>query len=254
MDRITLNGFSLAYNRRGKGAQHLLLHGYPLDHSIWDKTAGLLEKNFDLILPDLRGFGGSGTVNVQYGLEDMAGDLLSLMDKLGVSKAYVSGHSMGGYLALAFARLHPDRVLGLGLVSTQLMADPQERKEGRYRTASDVVEKGVAIVADAMSPKLTPDPALQRRMHSLITAQSKAGVVGALKAMAERTDSTSFISSSKLPIVIVHGDKDDLIPLERARETRQALPAARLLELAGVGHLPMIEAAFETAWALRQLQ
>ncbi len=254
METITLNGFNLAYIRHGKGTPHLLLHGYPLDHSIWDKTAGILDKNFDLILPDLRGFGASSTVEAQYTLEDMSGDLLALMEKLGVSKAFVSGHSMGGYLALAFARLHPDRVSGLGLVSTQLLADPPERKEGRYKTASEVMEKGITGVADSMSTKLTPDIALQRRMRSLITVQSKAGVIGALKAMAERSDSTSFLSSFQKPVVIIHGDKDDLIPIERARETRQALPTARLLELAGVGHLPMIEAAVETAWALKQLQ
>ncbi len=253
MEKISIDGIDLAYVRNGRGIPLVLIHGYPLDHTIWDKTTPLLEDKFDLILPDLRGFGGSSTVESQYTLTDMAKDIAGLLDHLSVDKTYIAGHSMGGYLALAFARQHPDRLLGLGLVSSQLAADPLDRKEGRYKTAADVAEKGVAVVADAMSPKLTPQPNLQRQLHKLIEHQSSAGVIGALKAMAERSDSTSFLSGFQLPVRIVHGMKDELIPIERAREIKQALPSAQLLELDGVGHLPMLEAPYETAWVLKQL-
>ncbi len=119
MDTLEINGIRLAYDRRGKGKPLVLLHGYPLDHHLWDEVVPLLEDQFDIILPDLRGFGRSSTVDSFYTMEDIASDIAGLLDSLGIQKAAIVGHSMGGYVALAFARLYPGRVTGLGLVSSQ---------------------------------------------------------------------------------------------------------------------------------------
>lgn len=253
METIAVNGITLAYTRRGRGAPLVLIHGYPLDHSIWDQVVPLLEDKFDLIIPDLRGFGRSSTVDAQYSLDDMASDLAGLLDQLGVEKAALAGHSMGGYLALAFARLYPHRLRGLGLVSSQALPDAPDRKEGRYKTAAEVAEKGVGVVVEAMAPKLSSAAKVQAAMRGLMEKQKPAGVIGALKAMAERQDSTPLLAGFQFPVILVHGDQDALIPIERAREVRTALPAAKLLELPGVGHMPMMEAPRETAWALKHL-
>jgi pimeloyl-ACP methyl ester carboxylesterase len=130
MDTLEINGIRLAYDRRGKGTPLVLLHGYPLDHRLWDEMAPLLENQFDLILPDLRGFGGSSTVDAFYTMEDIASDIAGLLDFLGIQKTAIAGHSMGGYVALAFARLYPERVTGLGLVSSQAGGSLQERGRG----------------------------------------------------------------------------------------------------------------------------
>jgi len=84
MQKININGIELAYERRGKGTPLVLLHGYPLDHHTWDFVAPLLEDTFDLILPDLRGFGESSTVETQYTLDDFASDIAGLLDHLGI--------------------------------------------------------------------------------------------------------------------------------------------------------------------------
>src|SRR5690242_11958198 len=131
MEKINVKDIQLAYERRGKGTPLVLLHGYPLDHHLWDEVAPLLEDTFDVILPDLRGFGESTTVDSPYSMDDYASDIAGLLDQLGISKAAIVGHSMGGYAALAFARMYPERVSGLGLVSSQVLADPPERKDGR---------------------------------------------------------------------------------------------------------------------------
>src|SRR5512147_1809966 len=146
METLTVNGIRIAYERRGTGTPLVLLHGYPLDHHLWDKVAPLLGDTFELILPDLRGFGGSSTVDSFYTMEDIASDIAALLDHLGIQKAAIVGHSMGGYVALAFARLSPERVSGLGLVSSQALADPEERKQGRYKSAAEVADKGIASV------------------------------------------------------------------------------------------------------------
>src|SRR5688572_10199915 len=101
MNKISVNDIELTYERRGTGTPLVLLHGFPLDHHAWDRVAPLLEDTFDLILPDLRGFGASTTVDSFYSLEDFASDIAGLLDQLGIEKAAIAGHSMGGYIALA---------------------------------------------------------------------------------------------------------------------------------------------------------
>jgi len=254
MEKININGIKLAYERHGKGTPLVLLHGYPLDHHLWDEVAPLLKGSFDLIIPDLRGFGESTTIDTPYTMDDFASDIAGLLDQLGIQKTAIAGHSMGGYVALAFARLYPERVNALGLVSTQILADPPEGKERRYKTAAEVAEKGVGGVVEVMTSKFTSNPNWQAFARKTMEGQQPAAYIGTLKAMAERVDSTSLLSSIKYPVVVVHGDADVLIPIERAREVKALLPEAHLVEISGAGHMPMCEAPNETAQALMTLR
>jgi 3-oxoadipate enol-lactonase len=253
MDTLEINGIRLAYDRRGKGTPLVLLHGYPLDHRLWDDIAPLLEDQFDLIIPDLRGFGGSTTVDDFYTMEDYASDIAALLDSLGIQKTAIAGHSMGGYVALAFARLYPERVTGLGLISSQVLADTPAKRDDRFKTAAEVADKGPASIVESMTPKFTSDPRLQEFARSTMELQQPAAYIGALKAMGERVDSTPLLESINYPVVIVHGDADNLIPIDRAREVKAALPDSYLVEISGAGHLPMMEAKEKTAEALRHL-
>jgi pimeloyl-ACP methyl ester carboxylesterase len=253
METIEVNGIRLAYERRGSGKPMVLLHGFPLDHHLWDEVVPLLEDQFDLVLPDLRGFGGSSTVDSFYSMEDYASDVAALLDHLNIRKAAIVGHSMGGYVALAFARLYPERVRGLGLVSSQVLADPPERKEGRYKSAAEVADKGIASVVETMAPKFTSNPRLQEYARNSMEKQPPGAYIGALKAMAERVDSTPLLASIDFPVVIVHGNADNLVPIDRAREVKSTVPDARLVEVSGAGHMPMMENAEKTAQALKHL-
>jgi len=253
MQKADVNGIQLAYDRRGKGTPLVLLHGFPLDHHLWDEVIPLLEDTFDLILPDLRGFGGSSTVDSFYAMEDYAQDLAGLLDQLGIQKTAIAGHSMGGYVALAFVRLFPERVRGLGLISSQLPADSTERKEGRYKSAAEVAEHGIGSVVETMTPKFTSDKKLQAFARASMEQQQPAAYISALKAMAERVDSTPLLSSFLFPVVLIHGDADALIPIDRAREVKTALPQAHLVEIRGAGHMPMMEDKEKTAQALKNL-
>lgn len=253
MKKIPLAGFEIAYDRRGSGPPLVLIHGFPFDHSIWDEVLPLLEDKFDLILPDLRGFGESTTFDSPTSIMDMARDIASLLDTLGIESASLAGHSMGGYVALAFAKQFPERVNSLVLVASQAAGDSPERKEGRYKTAADVAEKGVQVVVDAMIEKLTASQVVRSRIRTLMERQGVSGVVGALKAMAGREDSSSFLTSFKGPIVLIHGDADELIPIDRALEVKALVPPALLHVLPGAGHMPMLEMPQKTASALKDI-
>ena len=253
MKKINVNDIQLAYERRGKGTPLVLIHGYPLDHHLWDEVVPLLEGTFDVILPDLRGFGESTLGDYSPRMEDYASDIAGLLDYLGIQKTAIAGHSMGGYVALAFLRQYPQRVRGLGLVSSQVLPDPPDRKEGRYKSAADVAENGIASVVATMTPKFTSNEKLQGFARTSMERQQPTAYIAALKSMAERMDSTSLLSSLNVPVVIVHGDSDALIPIDRAREVKAALPKAHFVEISGVGHMPMMEAKEKTAEALKHL-
>jgi len=253
MNKINVNGVEIAYDRQGKGTPLVLLHGFPLDHHLWDDVVPLLEDSFDLIVPDLRGFGESTTVDTLYTTEDLASDIAGLLDQVGIEKTAIAGHSMGGYVALAFARLYPEKISGLGLVSTQALADSPERKEGRYKSAADVAEKGIGGVVDGMTTKFTSDERLQEFARKSMERQQPAAYIGGLKAMAERSDSTSLLASIEYPVVIIHGDADALIPVERGQEMKDTISHAHFVKIKDAGHVPMLEAAQETANGLKLL-
>jgi pimeloyl-ACP methyl ester carboxylesterase len=255
MLKTTVNGIELAFERHGRVDRTplVLIHGYPLDHTIWNPVVPLLENDFDLILPDLRGFGQSGTVQARYSLTDMAADIAGLMDFLNINKAVIAGHSMGGYVALAFARAYPQRVHGLGLVASQAIADPSERKAARYQLAERVEADGVGEVGESMPGLLTADTDLQAALKRLILRQPPESVAAALRAMADRPDSTDILPNFEFPVVIIHGLEDKLIPVERARDVRTAVKEGSLVEIESAGHMPMMEAPQITAEALKTL-
>jgi pimeloyl-ACP methyl ester carboxylesterase len=251
MDKINVNGIEIPFERHGAGTPLVLLHGFPLDHHTWDEVVPLLEDTFDLIIPDLRGFGDSTTVDVSYTMDDLASDIAGLLDIIGIEKTAIAGHSMGGYAALAFARLYPDRVSGLGLISTQALADPPLRKQGRYKSAAEVAEKGISEIVEAMTIKFTSDIRLQEFSRKTMERQQPTAYIGALKAMAERLDSYPLLASMDYPVVIIHGNADVLIPVDQALKMASAIRRAQFVELKDAGHLPMMEAVQATADGLK---
>ncbi|MEI7846921.1 MAG: alpha/beta hydrolase [Chloroflexota bacterium] len=250
MKNVRKNNLTLSYERRGTGKPLLLIHGFPLDHGVWEAVAGCLETDFDLIMPDLPGFGLSDVPAGGCTIDQMAYMMGSLLDDLGINKIFIVGHSMGGYVAFAFAHIFPSRVLGLGLLASQAAPDTDERKVARAVTAGQVSENGVSAVA-GMSRQLTSDSKFIPFFEKMILSQRPEGVIGALEAMAQRPDALKFISEFIFPVILVHGLADILIPLERASEIQKLLPTAKLIKLPGIGHSPMLEAPAETALALK---
>ena len=109
-------------------------------------------------------------------MADMAEDLAALLDSLKIKKAVIVGHSMGGYVALAFARGFTGRMLGLGLVASQALADAPEKKAARYQEAEHVLSHGVGDVAADMSTKLTDNPDLQAQLKRPDDATESTGI------------------------------------------------------------------------------
>jgi len=247
------NAVRLSYEEIGQGIPIIMLHGFPLDRTIWYPVAELLKDRARLILPDLRGHGKSPVTGDIYHMRLMAGDVAGLMDELQLRKAIVVGHSMGGYISFAFAAAFPGRLAGLGLVATQAVGDTLERRQGRYKTVEDVRKHGLQSFSKEIARKLTDHPQLMQKLEEMILQSPVQGIIGALNGIAERADSTESLLAISVPSVVIAGLQDAIIPLAQAEMMTQMLGHAWLVQIPAAGHMPMMEAPKETAEALCQL-
>lgn len=236
-----------------QGATLVCLHGFPFDHTIWDPLASLLQNNARLILPDLRGFGASPVTEDVYTMRLLAEDVVHLLDRLEIDKVILVGHSMGGYVALAFAQAYPTRLSGLGLLATQAAADSPERRQSRYKAAEAVARKGARVVASDMVNKLTPRQELLKPIRELILRANPTAIRGALNGMAERPDLTGELKNICVPAVVMVGADDQLLHKDRVETMAQMLPKAWLVEIPHAGHMLMMEDPQAVAAHLRQL-
>jgi 3-oxoadipate enol-lactonase len=244
---------NLAYEEHGSGVPLMLVHGFPLNRSIWRPLIPLLESKFRLVLPDLRGFGGSPVTEDVYSMRLLAEDLRALLDTLKIKKVVLAGHSMGGYVSLAFAQAYPHRLAGLALIASQAAADTPEVRASREKTIEETRRRGLKPLAASISTRLTCQPALVQPLRELILKCNPHGVIGALKGMAERPNAQEWLSSIIVPSVVIAGTEDPIIPLERPRLMNQLLGRSFLVEVANAAHMPMMEQPAVVADAILQL-
>ncbi len=247
------SSIDLYYEEYGQGRPVIFLHGFPFDHTIWQPLVPLLEQDARLILPDLRGFGKSPVPEGVYTMREMAEDVVRLMDHLEIGKAVVVGHSMGGYVSLAFAHAYPNRLCGLALVATQAAADNPEKRQSRLRQASSAQRRGPRVVVKAMAPHMTPHTELVQPLVELMMSTDSKGIVGALRGMAHRQDMTGELSRMNIPAVVVAGEADQLLSMGNMETMAQMLPKSWMVTIPGGGHMLMMEAPEQVADALRQL-
>ena len=254
--RLHLPGLLVAYTDEGEGRPLLLLHGYPLSRRLWQPQVSGLSATGRLIAPDLRGHGQTDATPGPCSVEQYADDAARLLDALGLTQPIiVGGLSMGGYIALAFQRRHPQRVAGLILAATRAGADSAEGKAKRDEAAAAARAQGTRAIIDSMLPKMLAPRTYQTRpdivaeARAIMAATPVAGILGALAALRDRPDATQQLATIRQPVLVIHGADDQLIPPSAAEAMAQALPNSRLALLPGCGHLLNLEqpAAFTAA-------
>jgi 3-oxoadipate enol-lactonase len=247
LTRLGAGDVSLAAEVRGDGPALLLIHGFPLDHSLWAHQIATL-KGWRRIAPDLRGLGVSEAPADGYSMAAYTDDLVSLLDQLEVEKAVVAGLSMGGYVAFELLRRHRRRVLGLILVDTRAEADTAEGRATRETLMELARREGPGAVGDRMLPRLLgrtsqlTQPHLVPQVKQMVSRWSVPGIVGALGAMRDRPDSTSLLQTIDVPTLVVVGEEDELAPPALSRAMTSAIPSAAMTTIAAAGHLAPLEA------------
>jgi pimeloyl-ACP methyl ester carboxylesterase len=211
-----------------------LLHALPLDGRMWEPQLPVLAGH-EVHTPTLYGL-GSGFDEWGLGvLQQVPGKLVAV------------GASMGGYTAAAIARLAPERLDGLVLVGSRADADPPERRPLREEWIGIAREEGGEGLWEAAAKNFftaQADPAVVARAHEIVVEQDPEGLVRAIEAIRDRPDSTEAVTSG-IPLLVVAGAEDHLIPVEVARELAAASPNGRAEVIEGCGHLPSMERADE---------
>jgi 3-oxoadipate enol-lactonase len=238
---------------QGMGIPVIFLHGYPLDHRVWMPIIPLLKKGIRIIAPDLRGMGRSPSTEGVYSMELMAGDLIHLLDQLEIKKVVMAGHSMGGYVTFKFGQLFPERILGIALVATRSNPDPEEKKIERLQSARDVLNNGTSGIIKGMLPRLTKNSDLYPRIMEIMEGASKQGVVGILQGIAERENASTWLPTIQVPVVVIAGKEDQIVPLDEVFEMARKLPTVKLEVIENVGHMPMMENPSRVAECINNL-
>lgn len=243
MDAI-INGVRLHYEVYGRGGAVLFIHGYPLSGDIWQACIEPMQDDYRLIIPDLRGHGGSDA-SERTSMGQLAHDLHDLLDEVGErGQVVLVAQSMGGYVAFEFFRRYPERVAGLVLVSTRAGADSEEARQTRYQNAERVQREGSQIVADVMSKNLFAPDAPQELVsgwRERIATTPPEGIIAALHAMAERPSSLATLEDINVPTLIIAGEEDTIIPLPEAEAMQQGILGSGIEVIPGAAHMAPVE-------------
>ncbi|MBX5478876.1 MAG: alpha/beta fold hydrolase [Pyrinomonas methylaliphatogenes] len=252
-----LGRIELAYDERGEGLPVVLLHAFPLNRTMWSEQVEALSHEYRFITPDLRGFGES-SVMPSATMEEMAQDIASLLDDLGIERAVIGGLSMGGYVTLAFYRQFPQRVRALILADTRAQADSEEARLNRERMAERALREGAAAIAEEMIPKLIAPqtiaerPEISERLRSMVVRNDPQGIAAAQRGMAARRDQSDLLAQIRVPTLIIVGREDQLTPPELSAAMHREIAGSTLVVLDGAGHLSNVERPEEFNRALDQ--
>ncbi len=247
----------LSYTEQGRGFPVVLLHGFPLSSAIWrDQQKGLAD-HYRVITPDLRGQGTSPTRDGMYTMDDLAGDVFALLDTLSVQKCVLIGHSLGGYVTLAAWKLHPERFSALGLVAARASADTEDAAQDRLTLADQVDQLGASVVTENMLPRmfapgLSADDLTVEQTRTIMMSTAPSGLIGALKGMAARPDSTAILSEIDIPVLLLSGDKDVFMPPALTDAMAAALPNPTVISIENAGHMLMLEQPTATTESIRR--
>lgn len=233
---------------RGEGRVILLVHGFPLDHSMWRRQIESLSKRYRVIAPDLIGFGASDPVE-SFSMASMADGLAALLDELGVTeKICFCGLSMGGYVGWEFWARHAARLDRLIAADTRALPDTAEAAEGRKKLADKVRAEGSKPVLEGMLPKLF-GPQAQATIASdyeatktVISNTRPETLIAALIAMAGRRDFSGELAKINVRSLLVCGEHDVITPVKEMREVASTMPNAKFAQIDGVGHMAPLEA------------
>jgi pimeloyl-ACP methyl ester carboxylesterase len=215
---------------------------------MWEPNLDAVPEGWRAVAPDLRGFGESPLLDGEdLRMNDLAGDVVDLLDNLEITAAVFVGCSMGGYVLFELLKNARHYVSALALVSTRPGADSEEGKTNRRKMIDQVDREGVGAIASQMLPKLLGTTSQQKRpdlikkVRNLITPNAPGGIKAALNAMMERNDSTPLLGTITIPALVLAGAEDTLIPPAEAEAMDRALPASQCEVLPYAGHLPNLE-------------
>lgn len=257
MPTVRVNRINVAFDDYGVGRDTLLLvHGHPFNRSMWSpQLDAAANAGWRAIAPDLRGYGQSTVVPGITRLETFAADCAALLDTLGVAQAVIAGLSMGGQIAMEFARQYPHRVRGLLIAATFPQPETIDGKAQRNAMADRLLVEGMHRYAEEALPRMLAArtisslPTVARTVLSMMRASNREGAAAALRGRAERSAYETTLARLTVPALVVVGSEDAFTTRQDADNMHRLLGSSELLWLEGIGHMPNLEdpASFNAA-------
>ena len=254
--KIKLNETTINYTERGlpQGIPVVFIHGFPLNHTMWEPQMKALPNHFRAITYDIRGHGDSDVGDGQYTIEFFVDDLLALLNHLVIDRAIICGLSMGGYIALRAYERFPERIKALVLCDTKSEADTNEAKLKRSAAVKVVKSSGTSAYAEEFAGAIfapqtfQSHPGLVENVKKMIRANSPVGIAGAALALGCRTDTSAVLPLIKVPTLILVGEQDKLTPPAIAESMHKQIPRSELHVIPYAAHMSNLEnaPAFDT--------
>jgi 3-oxoadipate enol-lactonase len=239
---------NLSYEEIGSGKPIVLIHAFPLSGRMWKfQTEILANAGFRVILPDLPGFGGNTQLSQRFSIEEMAAQILQILDSLNIKKAIFGGLSMGGYVLFNLFRLAPEKVSALIFCDTTYSADTMEKRNSRFELISKIENQGSGALIENMLPNLISDqtkqnnPELKTELEEIFLKVNPDSAINALRSMAERKDNADILNKISVPTLLIFGEFDKVTNLENARVMDQTISDSELAIIENAGHYSNLE-------------
>jgi pimeloyl-ACP methyl ester carboxylesterase len=246
-NNILLDGQPVYYRIEGKGQPVVLVHGFSEDGTVWENQIAALKDKFQFIIPDLPGSGKSPINDASWSMEYFAECIREILDKENISTVSMIGHSMGGYIALAFAEAWPDRLQSLGLFHSSAYADSEEKKTVRRRGIEFIHQNGAAKFLEQSIPNLFSEETkkhqseLVRKILARYTNFIDRSLVNYYQAMMVRPDRTHVLKSFPRPVLFILGKHDTAVPYEQGLQQSYMPGLSYIHTLEHSGHMGMWE-------------
>jgi pimeloyl-ACP methyl ester carboxylesterase len=253
--KIIYKGKKIYFRDKGNGPVIVMLHGFLENMRMWDYFFKKLSEDFRVITIDLPGSGKSEGLGRVHLMEQMATVVNKVLKEREVKKCLMIGHSMGGYVTLAFAAKYPGKLKGFGLLHSHAMADTPEAKLNRNRAINLVANNHGSFIMNFFPELFAPEnvQSFQKEINTLYREAmdtSPKAIIAALEGMKYRTDKLEVLVKAKVPVLFILGKKDKRIPFENTLN-QASLPAnSEIIVFDNVGHMAHIEARKKTLKAI----
>jgi 3-oxoadipate enol-lactonase len=256
MKKIIVGPSEIAYQEIGNGETIVFLHGFCGSMSYWDKVLPQLSTQYRVILIDLRGHGDSSSNGLPFTIDDMAKDIKEVLESLHLGQVYLFGHSLGGYVTLSLVEHFPEKLKGYGLIHSTAFPDSEEGKKGRTNAVQNIEMDGIKPFIDGLVPKLFSDDSLNtlkddvEKAIQIGYATNPKAAQQTLLAMKGRPDRNEVLRNSSVPVLLVAGEGDKIIPAENTFSVDGPLIKRAIIQKAG--HMSMYEQPEELVAVIRE--
>lgn len=246
----TADHAQLAYRFRPGRDPWVLLHALACDATLWEGVVAALPEDVGLVIPELRGHGGSTLGWALPTVDLLAADVLAILDAEGIRSPGIAGVSMGGYVALAIAEARPDLARRFLVLSAHARAEDDAGKAARAEAMGIVDRQGFVMWLEAVLPQWVASPVHHVHLRGMAGRAGDAGLTAAMLALANRPDRRALLPRLRQPVLAMAGELDPITPRERLQEMADGVPDGRLVVVPGASHLVPLDAPEAVASAL----